>query len=87
MLLNTQSIKNKENLLTDYLRCEAIDTAVITETWLTNSDMDAIWMESTEYKKDGYQVSTINRIDKKGSGLALIYGKGVTVKKVDHKTS
>ena len=32
MLLNTQSIKNKEDLFTDYLRCEAIHIAVITET-------------------------------------------------------
>ena len=51
MLLNTQSIKNKEDLLTDYLRCEAIDIAVITEMWLTNSDADAIWMESNGLKK------------------------------------
>ena len=42
MLLNTQSIKNKEGLLTDYMRCEAIDMASVTETWLTNNDMDAI---------------------------------------------
>ena len=38
----------------DYLRCEAIYTAVITETWLTDIDMDAIWMESNGFKKDGY---------------------------------
>ena len=85
MLINTQPIKNKENLLADYLRCEAIDIVVITETWLTNSDMDAIWMESNEFKKDGYQVSAINRIGRKGVGPALIYGKCVTVTKVDHK--
>ena len=42
MLFNTQSIKNKENLLTEYLRCEAINIAVITETWLTNRT----WMQS-----------------------------------------
>ena len=54
MLLNTQSIKHKENLLPDYLRCEVIDIAAITETWLTNSKMDGIWMESNEFKKEGY---------------------------------
>ena len=77
--------KNKDYLLTDYLRCEAIDIEVITETWLTNSVIDAIWMKSNEFKKDGYQVSAINRIGKKGSGFALIYGKSGTVTKVDHK--
>ena len=80
-----QSIKNKEDLLTDYLRCEAIDIAVITETWLTDSDMDAIWMKSNGFKKDGYQISVINRIGKNGGGLALIYGKNVTITNVDQK--
>ena len=47
-------MKNKENLLADYLRCEAIEIAVITETWLTNSVIGAIWMESNKFKKDGY---------------------------------
>ena len=42
MLLNTQSIKSKEDLLTDYLRCEAIDIMVITETGLPT----VIWMQS-----------------------------------------
>ena len=51
MLMSTQSIKNNEDLLTDYLRCDAIDIAVITETWLTDSDVDAIWMESNGFKK------------------------------------
>ena len=32
MLLNTQLIKNKEVLHTDYMRCEVIDMAVVTET-------------------------------------------------------
>ena len=82
ILLNTQSIKNKEDLLTDSLQC---DIAVITETWLNDSAMDAIWMESNGFKKDGYQISAINKIGKKEGGLALIYGKNVTVKKVDQK--
>ena len=85
MLLNTQSIKNKEDFLNDYLRCEAIDIVVVTETWLTDSDMDTIWMESNGFKKDGYQISAINRIGKKGVGLVHIYGKNVTVTKVDQK--
>ena len=42
-------------------------------------------MESNGFKKDGYQISKINRIDKKGGGHALIYGKNVTVTKVDQK--
>ena len=56
MLLNTQSIKNKEDLLTDYMRNEAIDMTIATETWLTNHDRDVSWMESNGFVKDGYQV-------------------------------
>ena len=85
MFLNTKSIKNKEDLLTDYLRCEAIYIAVITETWLTNSHMDAIWMVPNGFKKDSYQISAINRIGMKGSRLALIYSKDVPVTNVDQK--
>ena len=42
-------------------------------------------MESNGFKKDGYQISVINKIGMKGGGLALIYGKNVTVTKVDQK--
>ena len=61
--------KNKKDLLTDYLRCEAIDIAVRTETWLTNSDMDAIWMESNGFNKDGYQISAKRELVRKEVGL------------------
>ena len=42
-------------------------------------------MESNGFKKDDYQVSVIDNIGKKGDGLALIYGKSVTVIKVDQE--
>ena len=37
LLLNTQSIRNKDDPLSEYMRSEAIDIAIVTETWLTNS--------------------------------------------------
>ena len=57
-----------------------MDIDVLIETWLSDSDMDTIWMESNGFKKDGYQISVINRIGMKGYGLALISGKNVTIK-------
>ena len=42
-------------------------------------------METNGLKKDGCQVSAISRIHRKGGRLALIYGKSVTVTKVNHK--
>ena len=36
------------------MRCEAIDVAIATETWLTNIDRDVVWMESNALVKDDY---------------------------------
>ena len=52
MVLNIQSIKRKEDLLADYLRSEAIDIVIVAETWLTNQNRAAIWIESSELVKD-----------------------------------
>ena len=41
MLLNTQSIKYKEDLLSDYMRNEVIDMTIATETWHTNHNWNA----------------------------------------------
>ena len=42
MLVNTQSIKNKEDILSDYMKNEAIDMTIETETWLTDHDRDVM---------------------------------------------
>ena len=85
MLPNTQFIKNKDDLLNDYMGCEAIDMTIVTETWLTNSEMDSIWMESNGVVKDDYHISAVNRIGKKGGGIALIHRSNINVIKVDQK--
>ena len=85
MLLNTQWIRNKDDLLNDCMRFEAVDMAIVTETWLTNSEMDAIWIESNGFVNDGYQISLVNRIGKKGEGNALIHRSNIDVIKVDQK--
>ena len=36
---------------------EAIDMAITTETWLTNSVRDVVWLESNELVKDAYEIS------------------------------
>ena len=42
-------------------------------------------MELNGFVKDGYQISAINRVGKKGGGLALIYRSNITVTKMDQK--
>ena len=51
--MNTQSIRNKDDILSEYMRSEAIDMAIATETWLTNSVRDVVWLESNKLVKDG----------------------------------
>ena len=75
----------KINYLTDYMKCETIDIAVVTETWLTNSGIDTIWIDSNGFAKDGYQISAVNRISKKGGGASLIHRSNITVIKVDQE--
>ena len=68
------------------MRCEATDMAIVTEIWLTNSEMDTICMESNGFIKDDYKMSALNRIGKKGGGIiALIHRSNITVIKVDQK--
>ena len=67
------------------MRNKAIDMTIATETWLTDHDRDAICMESNGFVKDGYQISAINRVGKKGGGLVLIYKSNITVSKMDQK--
>ena len=48
LLMNTQSIRNKDDALSEYMRSEVIDITLVTETWLTDSDRDMVWLESNE---------------------------------------
>ena len=76
--MNTQSIRNKDDILSEYMRSEATDMAIATETWLTNSVRDVVWLESNELVKDGYQISVRNTDSKRGGRVALIYGSNIT---------
>ena len=76
--LNAQSIKNKYQLIVDYLLNEHIDVAIITETWL--KDADDIWLQGCELNKNGYKTSFSNRKDRQGGGVALVYRDSPTIK-------
>ena len=45
MLLNATIIRNKDQLVTDYLLNNKVDLAIITEMWLKNNEADMIWLE------------------------------------------
>ena len=48
------------------------------ETWL--KDSDNIWIESSEMRKNGYDISTVNRKSRQGGGLAIVHRSYMAVK-------
>ena len=76
--LNAQSIKNKDKLIVDYLLNEHIDVAIITETWL--KDTDDIWLQGCELNKNGYKITSSNRKNRQGGGVALVYKDSLIIK-------
>ena len=58
VLINSQSFKNKDELITEYLTSNNIDACILTETWLTNSDYDKIWLECSEIRQNGIRSPT-----------------------------
>ena len=46
VLINSQSIKNKDELIAEYLISNNIDACILMETWLTNSDNDKIGLNA-----------------------------------------
>ena len=57
--LNAQSIKYKDQLIVDYLLNEHIDVAIITETWL--KDTNDMWLQGCELNKNSYKITSSNR--------------------------
>ena len=80
MLCNVQSLKDKEDLISKYIRDDNIDLTFTTETWLDKED--TAWMQSSEFNKDPLKISASHRKERKGGGIALIYNKKIKVDKV-----
>ena len=76
--LNAQSIKNKDQLIADYLLNEHIDVAIVTETWL--KDVDNVWLQGCELNKNGYKISSSNRRNSQRGGVALVYKDCLIIK-------
>ena len=64
ILSNVQSIKNKQDIITELLDDSNADLAVLTETWLT--DVDEIWVQGSELHRCNYRIDDCHRKDKKG---------------------
>ena len=51
-----------------------IDLYVLTETWLSDTEADQVWLQCSSLNNDGFKCSTSNRQGRRGSGLAPISG-------------
>ena len=82
--VNVQLIKNKDQLLSDFLSEHDLDVLVLTETWLKDTPIDKAWMDCSLIAQGAYNCITSNRAgSKKGSRLALLYKSEIKCIDVD----
>ena len=70
ILSNVQSVKNKQDIIMELLEDFNADSAVLTETWLT--DADDIWVQGSEFHRHNHKFNECHRKGRKGGGLALV---------------
>ena len=56
-----------------------IDLCVLTETWLSDTEADQLWLQYSALNNDGIKCFTVNRQGKRGGGLVLISKDGYKV--------
>ena len=79
--ISAQSVRNKDNLLTQEIVTHNIDVTLITETWLNDTPQDTAWLHQSDLLQSGYTISTHNR-PTRGGGLALLYKDNMKIKKI-----
>ena len=82
--LNAQSVKNKDQLIADYILNTKANYMVITETWLR--DTDDIWTEGSDLNQNGLKIWKWNRTGGIGGGLTLVTHQHTRVKEVTSHT-
>ena len=59
-----------------------VEVVILTEIWLSDSDLDRTWLQYTVLNKVPYQMFTSNRTGRKGGGIALIAKSHLRVKQI-----
>ena len=83
MLTNAQSIKSKELQLYKVIQEENIELCVVTETWLSNNVEDDTWVKCSVLNNDNLKLANVNRISRKGGGIALVYSNNLKVRHLE----
>lgn len=77
-LYNCRSIRNKANLVKDYVVENEFDIFVITETWLHSDKSDQISIGNSTPK--GYSFKHISRQQGRGGGVGILYDNTLKVR-------
>ena len=72
-LLNAQSIHGKDGAIVEYFLSNNISMAIITESWLQNSEEDACRLSTSEFCTSLFSAVTSNRQDRNGGGILLVH--------------
>ena len=78
--VNARSIKNKDDLIAEYIDSTKIDFTIITETWLQDNEIDKGWVSTTSLNNSNYKISTEHLKTGKGGGIALVMREEYYVK-------
>ena len=57
----------------------------MTETWLTDSDIDRVWIDCTSLNNGSLRMDTLHRIGQQGGGLSMVNSNMFNVTKVDQE--
>ena len=82
-LTNIQSNKSKELQLYKVIKEENINLCVVTEMWLSNKIEDDTWVKCTILNNDNLKLANVNRIGRKGGGIALVYCNNLKVRHLE----
>ena len=81
---NVQSLKNKDNLLRDYLNREDIGVFLAIETWFKSDSESLLRMQGSVLNTNNYKIAVANRESGlRGGGLALIHKDTLDCKLID----
>ena len=79
--LNSRSVRNKDHLIVQVLYDSNVDMAVITETWLKDTEADNSWFNQSELKQCNNDKLMQNKLGpKKVGGIALIHKHEYNIK-------
>ena len=81
---NVQSLKNKDNLLRDYLNREDIGVFLAIETWFKSDSESLLRIQGSVLNTNNYKIAVANRESGlRGEGLALIHKDTLDCKLID----